>query len=158
MSLRAALVAAVEPLPAPTGGIVLVLSTAGPPPAVALLSAGSVLVSEASISVAVVRGSSVVSRLGGAAVLLVPHDGGALRAEIGNASARRAGPLDVIEGSILNIRPSAELPWLLAMNFTPKDPASAEHYISHWRNVRQWLAGGAHGDGPLPPLADPKKH
>jgi|SRR5271165_868827 len=155
MNLRAALAAAIEPLPEPTGGIAVTLSTAGPPPAVALLSTGSVLVSETSISVAVVRGSSVVSRLGGTAILLVPYDGGALRAEIGNASARRAGPLDVIEGSILDIRPSAELPWSLAMNFAPKDPASAEYYIDHWRNVRRWLADGAHGDGPLPPLLGP---
>jgi hypothetical protein len=142
---------AVEPLPTSTGGIAIVLATAGPPPAVSLLSSGDVAVDGDMLRLAVYAGSSTVARLGGSCTLLVPSRGGALRVELLRADARPAGPLAVIEGRISSVRPSIEPPWSLRLDFVPVESRRRGDFLDYWRRTRTWLERGARGDGPTPP-------
>lgn len=146
--------AAIEPLPTVEGGSMLVLATAGVPPAVALLSTGDVAVVDGEVRVAVHGGSSVATRLGAAFTLVVPDRDEAYRVEVEPAASRPAGDLTVISGPIVSIRPTAEPPWVMRASFQPARDASADRagaYVSFWSSVRTWLTDGAEGDGPRVP-------
>jgi hypothetical protein len=149
--LMDALHAAVAPLPTDNGGIAIVLATADHPPAVSLLSAGDVAINVRTARLAVYSGSSAVVRLGGSCTLLVPSNGGALRVELQTARARKAGPIAVIEGEIVSVRPSLEPPWELRLDFIPIEDEKREAFLEYWRRVRTWLEEGALGEGPTPP-------
>lgn len=153
MDARTALAAAVEPLPTEEGGIALVLCTVGPPPAIALLSTGSVWLEDDWIRIGVMAGSSAVTRLGERAVLVVPWRGTVLRALVAPATWRPAGPVSVIEGPIASIEPSKELPWVLQMNFVPSGSPGSKEFLAYWKQLRDWLNTGGTDEGPDPPIA-----
>ncbi|MGH9167394.1 MAG: hypothetical protein ACRD02_06130 [Acidimicrobiia bacterium] len=149
--LRARLDEALEPLPTAEGGIVVVLATAGPPPALAMLSSGDVYVEGDTVRVATYQGSSASNRLGGSFSLLVPAGEEALRVEVEDAGSRPAGKLALIEGRIREIRPTAEPPWVMELRFRPAgEGAGVEGFLSYWRAVRSWLATGATGEPSVP--------
>lgn len=152
-ALLAEVEAAIAPLPTIEGGSMLVLATAGVPPAIAVLSTGDVAVVEGELRIAVHGGSSAATRLGGACTLLVPAGDEAYRVEAEPAEARRAGELTVIRGHIVSVRPTAEPPWVMRASFhrqSPEDDAAAS-YVAFWSSVREWLVAGAEGDGPSVP-------
>ncbi len=62
--LRDAFATAVAPLPTATGGIAIVLATAGPPPAITPLSTGDIVVDGRTVRLALFAENSAVSRLG----------------------------------------------------------------------------------------------
>lgn len=151
IELRDGLTAAIESLPTTDGGVALVLATAGPPPAICLLSSGDVVLDGDTLRIAVYSGSSAANRLGGSCTLLVPTGDDALRVLLDPAVSRRAGPLSVIEGSIASLRPSSEPPWTLQLRFEATAGEGIEDFVMFWARVRSWLREGAHGDGPQPP-------
>ena len=150
--LRDVLLSAVAPLPNTAGGTAIVLATANSPPAMTLLSSGDILVDGDTVRLAVFADNSVVSQLGGSCTLLVPTGGGALRVSLQPAVARRAGPLAIIEGEIVSLRPSTEPPWSLRLDFVPAEERGREAFVDYWTRVRSWLEQGAPGEGPKPPI------
>src|SRR5215216_1028254 len=94
--LRDAFLAAVRPLPTTAGGSAIVVATAGPPPAVNLLSTGDISVADDTVRIAVFANNSLVAHLGGSCTILVPTDGYAVRVSLtgggkdsGSASSHR---------------------------------------------------------------------
>ncbi len=150
--LREALLAAVAPLPTIEGGTAIVLATAGPPPAITPLSTGDVAVAGDTVRLALFADNSAVGSFGGSCTLLVPTEQGPLRVALQPAVVREAGPLAVIEGSIVSLRPSAEPPWSLRLDFRPAAEEGREAFVQYWRQVRSWLEQGAPGEGPQPPV------
>lgn len=152
-SLTDRLTSALAPLPDASGGISIVLATAGAPPALALLSTGDVLVSDGRVRVGLWATSSAVTRLGGAFSLLVPAGEVALRVEVGDARGQRYDHVAMIEGRLGDIRPTAEPPWVPVMRFIADDPADPRiaGHLEYWVAVRRWLAG--EGEPPEPPEA-----
>ncbi len=150
MTMQARLEEILEPLPPAEGGIVVVLATAGPPPALAMLSSGDVTVHGDRVRLATYGGSSAATRLGGSFSLLVPDEDRALRVEVVDAHSRPAGKLAVIEGRIEAIRPTAEPPWIMELRFRPTPAAQVDGFLSYWQAVRTWLASG---EGEPPPPA-----
>lgn len=132
-----------------SGGIAIVLATAGSPPAMALLSSGDVYISGDVARVGIYGSSSAVTRLGGAFTLLIPLGEMAVRLEVGSATTSGAPPLALIEGTIESIRPTAEPPWVLEMRFVPEpeNHPSIPGFLDYWRQVKSWLAG----EEPHPP-------
>jgi len=155
--LRDAFLAAVRPLPTTAGGIAIVVATAGPPPAVNLLSTGDISVADDTVRIAVFANNSLVTHLGGSCTILVPTDGYAVRVSLQPAVARPAGPLAVIEGNIVSVRPSVEPPWSLHLNFRPAEEQGrgvfVDSFVDYWTQVRSWLEQGAPGEGPQPPTS-----
>ena len=149
--LRDALANALAPLPSAAGGIAIVLATAGPPPTITPLSTGDVVVDADTVRLAVFADNSAVTQLGGSCTLLVPTEVGALRVSLQPAVAREAGPLAVIEGDIVSMRPSQEPPWALRLSFEPAAEQGREAFVEYWAKVRSWLEQGATGEGPQPP-------
>ena len=143
--------AGLETLPSRAGGSALIVASASSPPALAVLSTGDVFLEGTSIRIALHGGSSASRRLEGACSLLVPVRSGLLRVEVAPAQARRAGPVDVIEGTVVNIRPTAEPPWIPTMAFSPAPSGDVAPTLEYWRSMREWLRGGAGGEGPTPP-------
>ncbi len=107
-------------LPTTRGGDVIVLATAGSPPAVAMLSTGDVWIDGLWVRVAVHATGSAVSRLGGAFSLLFPARDHALRVEVVPAESRVSGDLAVLEGPIVAVRPTSEPPWVIDLVFRPE--------------------------------------
>lgn len=142
---------ALEALPSTSGGKAIVIASAGSPPALAVLSTGDVFLDGDSIRVALHGGSSVSRRLGGGCSLLVPVRSGLMRVEVEPAASREAGPVDVIEGTVVEVRPTAEPPWVPTMSFFPAPGGDVAPTLEYWRAMREWLGGGAEGDGPEPP-------
>ncbi|MGH3441594.1 MAG: hypothetical protein ACRDUY_06040 [Nitriliruptorales bacterium] len=140
---------ALRPLPTEEGGVIVVLATAGVPPAVAMLSSGDVLVAEDRVRAALYAGASAGGRLGGAFTLLVPTGERAVRVEVGDASAREEGRLVLIEGVLAAVRPTAEPPWGIDMRFSPTAGEGVAEFLEYWQSVRRWLEGGATGAPPL---------
>ena len=140
-----------QPLPTEAGGVAVVLATAGPPPALALLSSGDVLVDDGEVHVGVFGTSSAVTRLGGAFSLLVPAGSVVLRVEVAEARATTEGELAHIRGSLTDIRPTSEPPWVTELRFRPSHPgvAAVPDHLAYWTEVRAWLAG--EGPPPTPP-------
>ena len=151
VELRDALLAALRPLPTVAGGTAIVLATAGPPPTITPLSTGDVVVNGDTMRIAVFADNSAVEHLGGSCTLLVPTDGGPLRVSLQPALTREAGPLAVIEGDIVSIRPSHEPPWSLRLDFLPAGEEGQEAFVDYWTRVRSWLVEGAPVEGPQPP-------
>ncbi len=143
-------VEAIAPLPDVDGGLAIVIATASSPPAVAMLSTGDVAVVGTPVRVGLIAGSSVGRRLGGAFTLLVPAGDRALRVEVGSATARDEGHLVLVEGTIDDVRPTAEPPWTMTMSFSTGDPGAAPPYVRFWRDLRAWLT-----DPSGPPPAHP---
>ena len=127
------------------------LATMGPPPTITPLSTGDVVVDGDEMRLAVFADNSAVERLGGSCTLLVPTDLGPLRVSLQPAVARGAGPLSVIEGEIVSMRPSQEPPWSLRLDFLPAEEEGREAFVEYWTRVRSWLEEGAAGEGPQPP-------
>ena len=151
--LHSVLAAALAPLPTAAGGAAVVLATAGPPPAFALLSTANVIVSRNVLHVAVQTHSSVSRNLGGSCSLLVPHAGAAIRVELQRARSRPAGPLTVVSGTITAIVPTIELPWSLELSFRPSGRPGMDLLLAYWEETRAWLEHGARGPGPAPPCS-----
>lgn len=130
-------------LPDESGGVAVVLATAGSPPAVALLSTGDVHIAETTVRVGIHGSSSVVERLDGGFTLLVPLRKAAARVEVINASARLLPPLAMIEGTVHSVRPTSEPPWVLEMTFSPEpfDHPAIPRYLEYWSHVKRWLMG-----------------
>jgi len=151
-ALTAAVQAALEPLPTADGGIAIVLATAGTPPAIAVLSSGDVRLVGSTVRVVLHGDSSAGARLGGAFSLLVPDTGRALRVEAVDATVRAVGAVQLIEGRLAGIRPTAEPPWTLAMTFGPVQAGSGDvgRFVSYWQGVREWLAEPEQEPPPLP--------
>jgi hypothetical protein len=149
--LRDAFLAAVAPLPTTNGGIAIVLATAGPPPAIVPLSTGDIAVEGDMVRLALFADSSAVRRLGGSCTILVPTEKGALRVYLQPAVARKTGPLAVIEGNIVAVRPSAEPPWSLRLDFRPTAEEGREAFVEYWTRVRSWLERRALDEAPQPP-------
>ena len=149
--LRGALLTAVAPLPTTDGGIAIVLATAGPPPAIVPLSTGDIVVDGDMVRLALFADTSAVRRLGGSCTILVPTEQGPLRVSLQPAVAREAGPLAVIEGNIVSLRPSAEPPWALRLDFRPTADEGREAFVEYWTRVRSWLERGALDKTPQPP-------
>jgi hypothetical protein len=142
---------ALERLPSASGGTAIVIAAAGSPPALAVLTTGDVFLEGDSIRIALHGGSSVPRRLEGGCSLLVPVGSGLLRVEVAPAESREAGPVDVIEGTVADIRPTAEPPWIPTMAFSPAPSGDVEPTLEYWRAMREWLSGGAQDEGPTPP-------
>ena len=149
--LRDAFATAVAPLPTATGGIAIVLATAGPPPAITPLSTGDIVVDGRTVRLALFAENSAVSRLGGSCTILVPTDLGPLRVSLQPVDVREAGELAVIEGDIIYMRPTHEPPWSLRLDFQPTAGQGKEAFLDYWAQVRAWLEQGAPGEGPQPP-------
>ena len=149
--LRDAFLAALAPLPTTDGGTAIVLATAGPPPAIAPLSTGDISVDGGMIRLALFADNSAVRWLGGSCTILVPTEQGPLRVSLQPAVAREAGPLAVIEGDIVSMRPSHEPPWSLRLDFLAAEEEGREVFVEYWTRVRSWLEQGAPGEGPHPP-------
>jgi hypothetical protein len=150
--LRDILLAAIAPLPTVDGGPAIILATAGPPPTITPLSTGDIAVTDDTVRLALFADNSAVKWLGGSCTILVPTEKGPLRVSLQSAIAREAGPLAVIEGNIVSLRPSAEPPWSLRLGFEPTAEEGREAYVRYWTEVRSWLERGALGAGPeLPP-------
>jgi len=81
--LRERLTEVIDRLPGPDGGSLVILATAGVPPAISLLSTAEVHMADDVVRVAVYRGSSVVDRLGTAFALVVDGGRDVLRVETG---------------------------------------------------------------------------
>lgn len=145
---------AIARLPTTDGGSAIVLATAGTPPAMALLSTGDVYIHGDRVSVVTYRGSSASQRLGGSFTLLVPGGDAAFRIEVVEAVTRSAGKIELIEGRLVAIRPTAEPPWLIEMSFRPDPPddPSVGAFVEYWSRVRTWLQAGAIGEPPKPAL------
>ena len=145
--------------PSAGGGRAIIVATGSAPPALALVSTNSAAVDgHGAVRLAVQAESSAARRLGGSATLLVPDDAGAMRVYVPEATARLAGAVAVIEGSIGSIDRTAEPPWALRLEFERRDgdPAGrAEQDLRYWASLRSWLAAGA-PEGP-PPLPAPRR-
>lgn len=139
------------PLPTEAGGAALVLVAGGTRPSSVLLSSGNVHLEGERLRVAIRTGSSVLDGLDGELLLLVPSAGSALRALVEPTWIRAAGTHAVLEGRVLSVRTSVELPWALALAFVPSGADGADAYLAFWRSLRSWLAAGAVGDAPAPP-------
>jgi hypothetical protein len=150
----AAVARLLDPLPTAAGGAVLVMASGDSPPATALLSTGDVLLRGTTIQIAVHAGSSVARRLSGGCAVVVPDEERVLRMEITPAEARRAGPLDLIEGEVVAIRPTGEPPWTARMTFAAVPGGDVQPALDYWTAVRSWLIRGASGDGPAPPISE----
>jgi hypothetical protein len=140
-------------LPTEAGGVAIVLATSGTPPALALLSAGDVLVTaEGEVRCCVYATSSVVSRLGGAFTLLVPDETRMLRVEAVDARASVHGEVALVEGTLAGVRPTSEPPWRMSMGFEPDGPGDPRiaAFVEYWRAARAWLEDPA-SDPPEPP-------
>jgi len=141
-------------LPDESGGAAIVLATSGTPPAMALLSTGDVfLTTDDRVRCCVYGTSSVVSRLGGAFTLLVPDDTRMLRVETIDARASVHGDVALVEGTLADVRPTAEPPWTTSMVFTPErhgDPRIGG-FLEYWRAARSWLADPS-SPPPQPPI------
>lgn len=131
------------------------LATAGPPPALALLSTASVRLVGDEVQIAVQSQSSVVRQLGGSCSLLVPGGARALRMTVDRVSSRNAGAVTLLFGTVTAIVPTIELPWRLEMSFQPSEQPGGERFLAYWDATRSWLAGGAQGTGPTPPQGQP---
>ncbi|MCA1730068.1 MAG: hypothetical protein LC751_11895 [Actinobacteria bacterium] len=151
VKLQDALITALDHLPTAAGGASIILATAGPPPTITPLSTGDVAVDGDKIRLAIFAGNSAVEHLGGSCTLLVPTHQGPLRVALQPAVAREAGPLAVIEGDVVSMRPSHEPPWSLRLDFLPAGEEGREAFVEYWRRVRSWLEQGAPGEGPQPP-------
>jgi hypothetical protein len=129
----------------------VVLATAGPPPAFALLSTASVRLSGELALIAVQSRSSVVRQLGGSCSLLIPHGDRALRMTLEDVSSQDAGAVTLLSGTISAIVPTIELPWRLELSFRPSELPGRELFLAYWDKTRRWLQDGARGPGPRPP-------
>ena len=136
-------------LPSESGGIAVVLATAGLPPAMAVLSSGDIHLSGRDVRVGIHGSSSAATRLGGGFTLLVPLRSIAVRVEVSPATAIEAPPLVMLVGQIESIRPTAEPPWVVTMEFAPesRDHPAIPGHVEYWKQVKSWLAG----DQPDPP-------
>ena len=143
---------ALSELPAESGGLAVVLATAGRPPAMALLSSGDVHVSGGVARVGIYASSSTVTRLGGAFTLLIPLGEIAARVEVESATATEVPPLALLEGDVTSIRPTSEPPWVLQMGFVPepRDHPLIPDYVDYWRQVKAWLKGEQAEPPPIP--------
>lgn len=149
--LQDAFLAAVAPLPTTNGGIAIVLATAGPPPAIVPLSTGDIAVEGDMVRLALFADNSAVRRLGGSCTILVPTEKGPLRVSLQPAVVRETGPLALIEGNIVSIRPSSEPPWALRLDFRPTAEEGREAFVEYWTRVRSWLERRALDQAPQPP-------
>lgn len=143
--------AALAALPTREGGIVVVLSTSGVPPALAMLSSGDVLVKNQTVWAVLYAGSSARRRLGGGFSLLVPLSEQAVRVEAVSASARVDGQLCVLRGELHDLRATIEPPWTFEMSFHSTAPGGVDAYLQYWREVREWLNRGTKGEPPHVP-------
>ena len=137
---------ALEPMPTAEGGTIVVLATAGVPPAVAMLSTADVFVDGRTVRAALYAGSAVGERLGGAFTVLVPTAERALRLEAVDAAAEERGNLLLVQGRLEAVRPTSEPPWVPLMRFAPMGPEGVEGALEYWRRVRSWLSSGAEGE------------
>ena len=146
------LYAAVSELPDASGGLAIVMATAGTPPAIAVLSTGDVFLAGSQARVGVHGTSSVVGRLGDSFSLLIPLDDVAVRVEVVDATAAVHGDLALIAGTVSEFRPTAEPPWVMTMRFHAQDGDAAKigAHLAYWTGVRSWLAGDTPGPPPLP--------
>lgn len=146
---------ALDPLPGVDGGVAVVLATSGVPPAIALLSSGDVDVDGTTVRAVTYGASSAANRLGGAFTLVVAAGEVTYRVEATQATVRHAGNLALLEGTLGEVRPTAEPPWLLELAFRrdpAADPQRAEGFVAYWSAVRRWLRSGAAGDPPEPAM------
>lgn len=140
------------PLPTEEGGVLIVIATAGVPPAVAMLSSGDVFVDQDTVRVGVVHTSSIVGRLGGAFTLLVPAGSAGIRVEVVNATVAQSGDLALVEGRLGALRPTTEPPWIAEQRFHPSHVGAdaIPVHIEYWSAVREWLSG-RRSNAPSPP-------
>ena len=152
-TLKDRVAGALSELPTKSGGLAVVLATAGTPPAMALLSSGDVYMEDNEIRVGIYASSSAVTRLGTAFTLLVPMGEIAARIEATDVRSKIQPPLAMLEGSISSIRPTAEPPWVLEMRFAPEPPddRAIPNYLEYWTGVRAWLSGQS-TEPPVPPI------
>ena len=150
--LRTRVATVLSQLPTESGGLAVVLATAGSPPAMALLSSGDVYIEDNDIRVGIYASSSAVTRLGPAFTLLVPMGEIAARIEATDARSKVQPPLAMLEGTISSIRPTTEPPWILKMRFSPEPPddRSIPDFLEYWAGVRAWLSGES-SEPPRPP-------
>lgn len=142
---------ALQPLPTEEGGIIVILATAGSPPAIAMLSSGDVLVTDDRVRAALYSGTAAERRLGDAFTLLVPTRDRAVRLEVTEASARISDRHVILEGRLSGARPTAEPPWGIDMRFFPVGDHGVTEFISYWNGTRRWLEDGATGESPSSP-------
>lgn len=141
-----------RPLPAAEGGLIVVLATAGKPPALAMLSSGDVLIGEDNnVLVGLHEGSSAAGRLGGAFSILVPSVNRGLRVEVTNATARTVGHVVLLEGRAAGVRHTSEPPWAITMRFSPQRSEGVADHVRYWSDMRAWLEAGAKTQPPMPP-------
>jgi hypothetical protein len=138
-------------LPTREGGAVILLATGGSPPALSMLSTGDVYIGADAARVAVHSSSAAARHAQHGCSLLVPGLTTAYRVEMSSVQAREAGDLVVLEGPVTRVRPTAEPPWRMAMQFAPDGTGDPEPFVVFWRAVRSWLENGAHGAAPAPP-------
>jgi hypothetical protein len=151
--------AILRPLPTAEGGIIVVLATAGTPPAIAMLSSGDVLIGQDNKVLVGLHGdSSAGRRLGGAFSILVPSVNTALRLEVTQATARTIGGVVLLEGQAAGMRHTSEPPWAITMRFSPQSSEGIAEHVRYWREMRAWLEAGARGQTPSPPGRGGQRH
>lgn len=150
-ALLDALREALEPLPGPEGGGVVVAVVDSSPPAMAMLATGSVYMAEGAMRFVVDAGSSVATADAGSATLLAASDRGVLLVSIEPLHTETYGEVAVVGGPIVAVRPPVELPWSLQLSFVPSGEGEVEPYLEYWRACRAWLADPSSGAPPSRP-------
>jgi hypothetical protein len=141
-----------RPLPAAGGGLILVLATAGRPPALAMLSSGDVVIGEDNKVLVGLHGdTSAAGRLGGSFSILIPSVSRGIRVEVTEASARPVGDVVLLEGSLAGVRHTSEPPWGITMQFFPQGTEGVADHLRYWSDMRAWLEAGAASRPPTPP-------
>ena len=142
---------ALEPLPGPDGGRVVIAVVDSSPPAMAMLATSSVYTADVAMRFVVDAGSSVATADAGSATLLAASDRGVLLVSIEPLHIETHGAVAVVAGPIVAVHPSVELPWSLQLSFVPSGKGEAGPYLEYWRACRAWLADPSSGAPPRRP-------
>ncbi len=153
VGLLGAFTDAIAPLPSSEGGRAIIAVVDSTPPAMAMLATGSVYSVDGLVRCAVEARSSVAQAGATSATLLVVAERTALRVSLAPLSVMIHDDVAVVEGPIVAIRPSIELPWSLELSFLPTGAEGGEAYLEYWRACRAWLADPESGPPPRRPAS-----
>lgn len=152
--LRARLAELLEPLPTEEGGRAVIAAIDSSPPAMAMLSNGTVALHGGTLYLVIEAASSLATATPRtSATILVAGPLQVLRASLAPLSTRVYDELAVLSGPLTAIRPSVEMPWSLELGFVPTGLAAPEPFLEYWAAVRRWLADGRRSRPPAHPRA-----
>lgn len=142
-------------LPDETGGLAVVAAVDSSPPALAMLSTGTVVLDGDNVKMVTEARSSIATATPRtSASILVADEVTVLRASIAPLTTLRYEHLAVLAGPLTSIRPSVEMPWSLQLFFVPSGLATRQPFLDYWHTVRGWLLDGCQGVPPPHPRSE----